>query len=414
MDYGYIREIEIKKVRHLSGIRIPVLPEGEERFRHIVLTGKNGSGKTSVLDALSTYLESALTSERLETYRQAERVHGGEITRATGEYLEKEKQRHREAKAIVDKLEGGLHISFSGSESTMRRAYAEGDFVLAYFKTERVFKVDISKHVEKVTLKQKYGLEENPRKEFVKYLVDKKVSEALYRTKGQTAKADALNEWFLGLENLMREICSDPKLVLDFNIDRFEFRILEDGREPFDFNSMSSGYAAILDIVVGIIMRMEAHGNGSFSFTMPGIVLIDELETHLHYELQKRILPFLTTVFPNIQFIVSTHSAFILSSIENAVIYDLETRTLVENGLSALPYDGIIEGYFNVSKLSNSLRQKFARYKALVGKAELSAQEAAELKRLEFYLDEIPDYLALDFATEYQQIKLDHDNREGV
>ena len=161
-------------------------------------------------------------------------------------------------------------------------------------------------------------------------------------------------------------------------------------------------------------MRMEAHGNGSFSFTMPGIVLIDELETHLHYELQKRILPFLTTVFPNIQFIVSTHSAFILSSIENAVIYDLETRTLVENGLSALPYDGIIEGYFNVSKLSNSLRQKFARYKALVGKAELSAQEAAELKRLEFYLDEIPDYLALDFATEYQQIKLDHDNREGV
>ena len=58
------------------------------------------------------------------------------------------------------------------------------------------------------------------------------------------------------------------------------------------------------------------------------LLLIDEIETHLHLELQKKILSFLTTLFPNIQFIVSTHSPFILNSLENAVIYDLEKKCL--------------------------------------------------------------------------------------
>ncbi len=57
--------------------------------------------------------------------------------------------------------------------------------------------------------------------------------------------------------------------------------------------------------------------------------------------MQKEILPILTKIFPNIQFIITTHSPFILSSLDNAVIYDLENKTLVENGLRNLPYEGL-------------------------------------------------------------------------
>lgn len=42
-------------------------------------------------------------------------------------------------------------------------------------------------------------------------------------------------------------------------------------------------------------------------------------------------MPFLTSFFPNIQFIVSTHSPFVLNSIDNSVIYDLEKDIRVEN-----------------------------------------------------------------------------------
>ena len=96
---------------------------------------------------------------------------------------------------------------------------------------------------------------------------------------------------------------------------------------------------------------------------------------------------------------------------DNAVIYDLENKTLVENGLKNLPYEGIVEGYFEVDKLSEELREKFERYKKLVSKTEVSDEEYAELDKLEFYLDEIPDYLAKDLTAEYSRLKLEFSKR---
>ena len=141
-------------------------------------------------------------------------------------------------------------------------------------------------------------------------------------------------------------------------------------------------------------------------------MLIDEIETHLHLEMQKNIMSLLTTVFPNIQFIVTTHSPFILNSLNDTVIYDLENHVLVENGLANVPYQGIVEGYFNVEGMSKMLTDKFNSYKSIVQKEELTDTDFADAAKLEMFLDEIPDYLALDIATEYRRLKLEFENRE--
>ena len=133
---------------------------------------------------------------------------------------------------------------------------------------------------------------------------------------------------------------------MEFDEDTFEFYILQEGKEAFDFNTLSSGYQAVFDVVLDIMMRMQHQTQRTFVFNLSGIVIIDEMDAHLHLELQKSILPFLTTFFPNIQFIVTSHSPFILNSIENVVIYDLENKILVKHGLDNVPYDGIVEGYF--------------------------------------------------------------------
>ena len=106
-------------------------------------------------------------------------------------------------------------------------------------------------------------------------------------------------------------------------------------------------------------------------------------------------MPILTGIFPNIQFIVTTHSPFILNSIENTVIYDLANHMLVNTpeGLSNIPYDGIVEGYFKASVLSDELQKKYERYKQLACKQELTDDDYEEIADLEYYLDEIPDYL---------------------
>ena len=108
---------------------------------------------------------------------------------------------------------------------------------------------------------------------------------------------------------------------------------------------------------------------------------------------------------------MTTHSPFVLNSAQNAVIYDLEKRMLVENGLTNLPYEGIVEGYFGADRLSQELREKFEKYRELVKKADLTDDDFALAAELEMYLDEIPDYLALGLAAEYSRLKLEFANR---
>lgn len=395
MENIFVSNIKIINVRHLKDINIS-LPKDE--VKHLILTGKNGSGKTSVLDALAYYLFIVSVSDsKAKTAREKNTI--ARLTRYANE---------------LNSMINGIDVEFNKPVNVLRDQFEEGRFILAYYKAERLFKADVPKHVEKVILKEKYTIQEEPRKLFIKYLVDLKVTEALTRNNGNIPKAESIKQWFIKLENLLREIFDDQSLELIFEEDTFRFFIKEPNRKLFDFNTLSSGFAAVLDIVLDIIMRMEKATNRTFDFNLPGIVLIDEIETHLHLELQKTVLGLLTSFFPNIQFIVSTHSPFILNSLDNVVIYDLENNIAVENGLSNIPYSGIVEGYFRADLMSNILKEKYTKYKELVVKEKLSDDDFGEIADLEMFLNEIPDYLALNITTEYQRLKAEFEQREDI
>lgn len=325
------------------------------------------------------------------------------------EIIEQEKEICQQEERLK-RNRNGLDIQFNDKTDSICELSEKYHCILAYYRADRIFQAEQPKHVEKVQLKDYYGLEEFPRNEFVKYLLDLKMTEALARNNKKIEKADEIQAWFEKLEQLLKQIFDDTTVELIFDEDTFEFHISQQGKELFDFNTLSSGYQAVLDIM----MRMQHQTQRSFDFNLPGIVLIDEIETHLHLELQKNIIPLLTTIFPKIQFIMTSHSPFILNSSENVVIYDLENHLLVEDGLDDVPYDGIVEGYFGADKLSHILKEKFERYKNLVVKEKLSDDELNDIAELELYLDEIPDYLAIGIATEYKRLKLEFMNREDI
>ena len=58
MDRLFITKLDINQVRHLSGISIPF---SENEMKHLILTGKNGSGKTSVVEAMAKYLNNVFS-----------------------------------------------------------------------------------------------------------------------------------------------------------------------------------------------------------------------------------------------------------------------------------------------------------------------------------------------------------------
>ena len=105
-----------------------------------------------------------------------------------------------------------------------------------------------------------------------------------------------------------------------------------DGREVRS-DLLSDGYRRLVSIVIDLAFRCALlnkvmYGDEAYKQTH-GTVIIDEIDEHLHPELQVRILKALHNTFPEIQFIVSTHAPLVMSSVENTpenVVYKLEYK----------------------------------------------------------------------------------------
>ena len=221
---------------------------------------------------------------------------------------------------------------------------------------------------------------------------------------------ESIAKWFNKFENSLKDLFDDNSIKLKFNYRKLNFKIHQDGREDFGLNELSDGFSAVLDIVMNLILRMEKTREG-LAYDKEGIVLIDEVETHLHIELQKKIMPFLTSFFPNIQFIVTTHSPFVINSINDAVIYDLEKQIQVED-LSGYSYEGVVEGYFNIDQYSNEAKEKLYRYKELVNKISKSEEDESEEFELRNYFKGIPQNLASEIIYEFKNIEISRLNNK--
>ena len=187
---------------------------------------------------------------------------------------------------------------------------------------------------------------------------------------------------------------------VQFNLDTHELDIVYRDNDlvhrRYPMKSLSDGYKNTLSMVADIAYRMAVLNPWLLENVLSettGIVLIDELETHLHVELQRKILPFLTEFFPRIQFIITTHSAYILNSISNACIYDLEKQVRFTD-FSSYSVDDIAEGYLDATAFSDELQKKAKRYQERYGRTDLSDDERAERADLRMELKDAEDVLS--------------------
>ena len=105
----------------------------------------------------------------------------------------------------------------------------------------------------------------------------------------------------------------DPHIEL--NPLRFAIR---QGQETLNIAQLSDGYQTLLGLVIDLSSRM-AMGNPHLEdpLTAKALVMVDEVDLHLHPKWQAHILADLLRVFPNTQFIVTTHSPFIVEALNN-------------------------------------------------------------------------------------------------
>lgn len=403
----FITSIRINEVRHLKNIEIKLNPE---KRQHLILTGKNGSGKTSVLRAMKSYLQA---------------INDGKLNNLNGiyrEWIQNSLQRYENAKTaderykykkeleqnqgFIKKYDKGVEVFFA-SMSDIVSLYASGEFITAYFAADRNSKIQRVHGAEDVKLASSYSLNSDPAEILLKYMVHLKTQQAYARNEHDESTAKKIDAWFTRFENAFRVLLCNDSIRLTYDYKNYNFLIEQDNRNPYSLDELSDGYSAIIGIVADLILRMDRNWllKGELSqYDVEGVVLIDELETHLHVELQRKILPFLTEFFPRVQFIITTHSAYILNSISNACIYDLEKQVRFAD-LSSYSADEIAEGYFDAQNYSATMQDKILRYQHLVKQEELSDSEKAERAQLRIELKTANKLLEEDISDEFNRIE---------
>lgn len=130
---------------------------------------------------------------------------------------------------------------------------------------------------------------------------------------------------------------------------------------------LSSGELALISIFGEIIHQADNNVNNTPLENIKGIVLIDEIEEHLHITLQKEILPKMFALFPNVQFIVSSHSPFLNMGLATELsgkhmIFDLDHNGIscsaTKNDLYEEVYNLMIDENNRFAKLCKDLTVK--------------------------------------------------------
>lgn len=400
MNY-FIKNIHINKLFHLNDFDIPI---SREEFPHLIITGKNGSGKTVLLNAISDFLNIIKNDKSadflgydkgLESWnnflKNAADEHGKMQAQQQIDYFSKQ----------IENLYGKIDLQSDLLGSIIEK-YNRGEFVIAFYQADRKVKMSEPKNPTKPVYNKKGDVKDTATSQFLNFLSDLKIQEALARNEKQTKDADEINAWFEDFEGMLRQIYQDDNLSLEFNYRDYSFKICTEGKK-FKFTEVSDGFAAVLDIVADLILKMQDDNSLTRSYQKEGIVLIDEIETHLHLALQKVIMPLLTKVFPNIQFIITTHSPFVLSSMPNAVAYDLEHQEVLDN-LTEYSYESLAEGYFGVRTQSSYAEMQLETFKKLLAKDELSDADKVEIKQLKSDFEKITEVVSPLIVGEFRQI----------
>ncbi|MGZ5624861.1 MAG: AAA family ATPase [Methylobacter sp.] len=153
-------------------------------------------------------------------------------------------------------------------------------------------------------------------------------------------------------------------LKFDFEQSRVMIEF-EDGRTT-PFEHLSDGQRTMLGLFCDLARRaaiLNPHLEGDASTKTSGVVLIDELDLHLHPKWQRRIIEDLSRTFPKIQFICTTHSPFLIQSLRKGKLIQLDGDTNIE--YHDLSIEDIVENVQGVE-----LPQKSKRYLDMMAAAE--------------------------------------------
>lgn len=310
-------KIESIKIENVGGISSLSIEKFDPKMN--IICGENGIGKTNILDSIAYCFSISSTS----ILRNKANTEMGKIC------IECDFNKNQAYTFLVDSFDPRNYEGNTPAyHEKLYQRYIENSPYLIYLKTERLFShkwidnLNIYEQAERHLCNLDGVPNENAKDWFIK---NELLFSQPYTTKNDKNSIELAKKTF----GILNQSYSFSALKQDMEI----YVNTPTGIIPYEY--LSSGFKTCITIVWGIIREVQIRFSDMGIQDFNGVVLIDEIELHLHPEWQGKICSTLTTLFPNIQFIISTHSPHVIQAAEaNEVIAlsgengHLEKRTL--------------------------------------------------------------------------------------
>ncbi|MCT4615818.1 MAG: AAA family ATPase [Marinifilaceae bacterium] len=354
-----INKIYIKNFKAYAEIEIPL----QEGFNLII--GDNGSGKTSILEALTISMGAFLTGihdiksrsfkvsdVHIKSFDDHQEYAIPVIIRSEGVINSKELEWDRVKKTAKSTTSGGKVIKdiAKNIDHQVRNGANINLPLLAYFATGRLFDTadDPKGIARKREIASRFRAYQNclesksTFESFIKWFRGKELA------KIQKGVADI--NYVVVKNAIINNIPDCENIYYEFDPDKSEGLkvMLKDGR-TLPFSYLSDGTRNFLALIADIAFKcvtLNPHLKDEALNQTTGIVLIDELDLHLHPDWQKLIIDGLKSSFPKIQFVCTTHSPFLIQETEvNQLIKLKESRIEKIGSANNLSIEDIAEEY---------------------------------------------------------------------
>lgn len=375
-----IENIHIQNFRGIEDLKIDLHPQFN------LLIGENGSGKTAILEAMAVGIGAFFSGmpgvnsrhirdADLRYFKSPEGSH--EYAFKTRVYVkgrvDKEKiswYKEREGEKGSNKM--GNRSSIRALSEDLNKAIRDSrrkDYldlpVLAYYSTARLWKE--GRENKKDEEKKVKNLPSRYRGYKDALEIKSTFSIMLDWFKAKFLEKATNNETSFQLECvkdvIIKNIPDAKNIKWIFDKDKIQtlYIVFKDGTEiPFHF--LSDGYRNLLAIFADLAYRcvtLNPHFWKDANLKSEGVVLIDELDLHLHPAWQKNIINQLKETFPKIQFVATTHSPFIIQETMEGELYKLQNDAqLSVGGASEYSLEDIAEYLQNVKDPAWSIRKK--------------------------------------------------------
>jgi predicted ATP-binding protein involved in virulence len=345
-----IERIQLREVGPFDDVTIE-FPEGKDPAQADVylLTGPNGTGKSTVLYALASMVAcgnrhlvgTELVAARMRSPSAMIVLHTDEQSHTVAVlrgYLGNDDLRgifagQRPTKInpapLTPLLYFGLDYQPSPYQSrTIMGEHAEFDWAgFAYAGLRSISDVRITAVQEPATSPLENSLsflQTTDTNLLANWIVSQNYRRLKTKEAGDVEEADRLDRSVRRIEKIIGEIIEDPSFGFIINAKDDDVRVRWQG-VTVRLGILPDGLQSIVSWIADLLMRLDRipWQNNTPVEQRRFLLLLDEIDIHLHPAWQRRILPLVQRLFPNAQIIASTHSPFVVGSLADGRIISL-------------------------------------------------------------------------------------------